>query len=95
MIGNIGSGRTTLLNKICNSNEKVKSGGKSVTRNLFLKFSSYGKGFTIMDMPGLGSYCDQLAHISAIYSALIERPLNRIFIVVEFDRLARMRLDLK
>lgn len=55
IIGFIGSGKTTLLNKICNSSEKTKAGGDSVTRNLFLKVSSFGEGFFVMDTPGFGA----------------------------------------
>lgn len=94
IVGSIGSGKTTLLNKICKSQEKTKSGGKSLTRNVFLKGSAYGNGFYIMDTPGFGSDTDELAHISAVYTALIEKPLSKILLVVEFDRLPKMRIEL-
>jgi predicted GTPase len=37
MVGEVGTGKTTLLNKICNSNEKTEDNGKSVTRDVFKK----------------------------------------------------------
>lgn len=90
IIGLIGTGKTTLLNKICDSKEKTKAGGFSVTRNIFLKGSAYGKGFKIADTPGFGSDQEPLIHVYSIYSAIIEGPLNKILITIRFERYGEM-----
>ncbi|CAD8098740.1 unnamed protein product [Paramecium sonneborni] len=86
LIGEIGSGKTTLFNKITNSNELTISGGESVTRNVFQKASFYGKGFKVNDTPGMGVLEDKIQHCAGILAALAESPVSRIIFVVKFDR---------
>lgn len=95
LIGKIGSGKTTLYNKITKSNEKVKAGGSSVTMNVFMKNSCEGSGFKVLDTPGLGSDSSKVAHVAGILSALAEGPLNRIFIVTKFERTPTILDDVK
>jgi putative ribosome biogenesis GTPase RsgA len=54
VIGQIGSGRTTLVNKICNSELPTDNWGKSVTQ-IYSLSSAYGNGFYVYDTPGFGN----------------------------------------
>ncbi|CAD8201331.1 unnamed protein product [Paramecium octaurelia] len=86
LLGQIGSGKTTLYNKITLSQEKTKAGGNSVTLNVFMKKSSFGSGFKVLDTPGFGSDSQKIDHIAGVLSALSEGPVNRIAIIVKFAR---------
>ena len=54
-MGEVGSGKTTFVNKICNTNLETNDGGKSVTMNIFKRDSAYGDNFSILDTPGTGA----------------------------------------
>ncbi|CAD8214699.1 unnamed protein product [Paramecium pentaurelia] len=95
LIGFIGCGKTTLFNKICNTDCKVKQGGESVTRQVFLKESSNGQGFRVLDTPGFGSSNNKIEHAVGVLNALTEGPLNQIFLVVKWERLGLMRNYIK
>lgn len=86
LIGKIGSGKTTLYNKITKSSETVKSGGDSVTMSVFMKQSCEGQGFKVLDTPGFGSESKKIDHIAGVLSAISQGPINRIVIVTKFDR---------
>ncbi|CAD8099941.1 unnamed protein product [Paramecium sonneborni] len=90
LIGMIGSGRTTLFNKICKSQEKVKAGGSSSTRQSILGKSAYGHEFFVIDTPGLGSDQDKINHAIGILNAVQDQPLNKIILAVKFDNFAIM-----
>ena len=58
LLGYLGSGKTTLYDRITNANVNVKLGGESVTVNVFQKDSAFGSSpFTVLDTPGLGVSC--------------------------------------
>ncbi|CAK72866.1 unnamed protein product (macronuclear) [Paramecium tetraurelia] len=95
LLGQIGSGKTTLYNKITLSQEKIKAGGNSVTMSVFMKKSCYGQGFSILDTPGFGSESKKLDHIAGVLSALSEGPINRIVFIVRFTRTNVIMEDVK
>ncbi|CAK63694.1 unnamed protein product (macronuclear) [Paramecium tetraurelia] len=95
LIGFIGCGKTTLFNKICNTDFKVKQGGQSDTRQVFLKESCHGQGFRVLDTPGFGSSIKKIEHAVGVLNALTEGPLNQIFLVVKWERLGLMRKYIK
>ncbi|KAM3132486.1 hypothetical protein pb186bvf_015445 [Paramecium bursaria] len=95
LLGQIGSGKTSMFNKICNTNLKTQAGGDSCTRQVFLRPSAYGKGFKALDTPGFGSDKQMLPHAAAIIAALQEGPVDRIIIVVKFDRIPLMKKSIQ
>ncbi|CAD8118835.1 unnamed protein product [Paramecium sonneborni] len=95
LIGKIGSGKTTLYNKITGSNEKVQQGGRSVTLAAFQKNSIYGRGFTVLDTPGIGAQDDKMKCYGGILAALSEGPLNRIMIVENHARVDYIVKEIK
>ncbi|EAS01560.1 50S ribosome-binding GTPase (macronuclear) [Tetrahymena thermophila SB210] len=83
-IGDVGSGKTTNFNKITNKNQKTSNHGTSTTRNSFRSSSAYGESFYILDTPGTSADDDKIGHALCLRSALIEGPINRIFILIEY-----------
>ncbi|CAD8106361.1 unnamed protein product [Paramecium sonneborni] len=94
LISRVGSGKTTLFNKICREAQLTYAGGVSCTRNLFQTSSSYGMGFYIMDTPGFGSDKAVIVHMGGIFAAITGKPLNNILILTKYDRLCNMRKDI-
>ncbi|CAD8187289.1 unnamed protein product [Paramecium octaurelia] len=94
LISRVGSGKTTLYNKICRETQKTYSGGFSCTRGLFQKSSSYGMGFYIMDTPGFGSEKEVIVHMAGIFAAITGKPLNNILILTKYERFENMRKDI-
>ncbi|KAM3133696.1 hypothetical protein pb186bvf_014242 [Paramecium bursaria] len=90
LLGTLGSGKTTLFNTICKKLEKTKFGGESITKQLTISESCEGQGFRILDTPGFGAVTDRLAHSIGILAGLTEGPINRILIVVRYERLGMM-----
>ncbi|KAL4485034.1 hypothetical protein ABPG72_014554 [Tetrahymena utriculariae] len=84
-IGQVGTGKTTLFNKITNKNQKTSDAGSSTTRTSFSSNSSYGNSFRIIDTPGTSAEEDKLQHALCLRSALIEGPLNRIFLLIQHN----------
>ncbi|CAD8094284.1 unnamed protein product [Paramecium primaurelia] len=95
LIGQIGSGKTTIFNKITNSQETTQAGGNSVTMSVFMKKSCEGQGFSILDTPGFGSDSNKIDHIAGVLSALSEGPINRIVILARFARTSVILEDVK
>jgi Fe2+ transport system protein B len=94
-LGQIGSGKTTIFNRITNSNEAVEAGGPSVTINVFLKPSAYGEvRFKALDTPGFGSAIKKIDHVAGIMAAFLEGPVNRIIIVAKLERLDLMQKNI-
>ncbi|CAD8126935.1 unnamed protein product [Paramecium sonneborni] len=91
LIGFTGSGKTTFFNLICKTQQLVQSGGNSVTRQTFLKASSYGSGFRVLDTPGFGSKQEKIIHAVGVLNALSEGPVHQIFLIVKWERLDMMQ----
>ena len=87
----MGSGKTTFLNLLCETNLETSDGGESTPKELFKRKSAYGKeGFQILDTPGTGTDKDKIMHAISLRSALIEGQLNGFVIIIKYDRDAHM-----
>ena len=93
-MGEVGSGKTTFMNKICNINLETNDGGKSVTKNIYQRKSAYDENFSILDTPGTGAESDKILHALHLKSALLEGPLNCILIAIKYERLSLMEKTL-
>ena len=47
-------------------------------------------GFKVIDTPGFGSSSDRLAHSIGILAGLTEGPLNRLLVVIKYERVGVM-----
>jgi GTPase SAR1 family protein len=93
-LGQIGSGKTTLYNRITGS--KDETGGESVTLNVFLGESAFGKvPFKVLATPGFGASVKKIDHVAGIMAAFTEGPVNRIILVVKLERIESMVNALK
>lgn len=82
LFGSIGNGKTTLFNKLTDSNEPVSTFGPSCTRLMTKKYD-VSKRFFVIDTPGFGNVDAPLTHMAGILAALKQGPIRRIFLVVE------------
>jgi GTPase SAR1 family protein len=55
VIGQIGSGKTTFVNKLCKTSLDTDAGGHSTTQMIWNLSSAYGNGFDVYDTPGFGN----------------------------------------
>jgi GTPase Era involved in 16S rRNA processing len=95
VIGQIGSGKTTLVNKLCNSRLNTDAGGPSATQMIWSLSSAHGNGFSVYDTPGFGTDKNKLHHAAAIVGALTNEKVSRILVVVKFERSALMKASLE
>ena len=94
LIGAVGSGKTTLTEKLTGKrNLGVKAFGSSATR---ISTIYYTESFEFADTPGYMSCDNKLDHAVNIVCAMHYRPVSRIFILVKFDsRIDNMYRDIK
>jgi len=85
LMGQIGVGKTTLLNLICGTNREAGAARDSMTRHLFLSSTNSGASFELFDTPGVNSRIKTYDHIFLLKEALTARPVNTIFIVLKYD----------
>ncbi|CAD8184950.1 unnamed protein product [Paramecium octaurelia] len=85
LVSQSGDGKTTLFNKITNSNQEVQAGGRVVTREVYVKDSKYGQGFTLIDTPGLKDE-DCIGTSSKILNLIENIWISRIMVVVRYAR---------
>ena len=81
--GSVGTGKTTLLNKICGENYEAGDGAFSVTREVQFSYSLKHNNI-ILDFPGLNSCVDVVAHLKAQKNALSVIPIRMICFVVRY-----------
>ena len=81
--GSVGTGKTTLLNKICGENYEAKDAAFSVTREVQYSYSLRHNNI-ILDFPGLNSSVDVVAHLKAQKNALNVIPIRMICFVVRY-----------
>ena len=84
LFGSVGVGKTTLLNKICRSNFKTGDGCYSITREVQFYYTKKYNNI-IVDIPGLNSSVDVVAHLKAQKNALSVIPLIMICFIVKYD----------
>lgn len=62
-MGEVGSGKTTLFNKICNTKFEAGWSENSLTRGLFIHDSAHSESpFTLIDTPGTNSLEEKMKH---------------------------------
>jgi GTPase Era involved in 16S rRNA processing len=86
VIGQTGSGKSELLNTLCNSSLTTDAGGESTTQMIWKVSSAYGNGFDAYDTPGFGNDKNKLHDAAAIVGALTNEKVSRILVVVKFDK---------
>ncbi|KAL4482929.1 hypothetical protein ABPG74_018955 [Tetrahymena malaccensis] len=86
LIGVVGTGKSTFFNKTTNKNQKISDGEFSTTRVSASSNSAYGRSFNIIDTPGTSAEEDKIGHALCLHSALIEGPINRIFLLVQHQK---------
>ena len=84
MFGRIGHGKTTLLNKACNTNFKTAESGYSCTRDIQYAYTIKGN-MAIIDFPGLGSTKDTVDHLKIQKNTLKVIPVRMICFVIKYD----------
>lgn len=81
--GSVGTGKTTLLNKICGQNFDARDASFSVTREVQFAYTLKHNNI-FLDFPGLNSSVDVVAHLKAQKNALSFIPLRMVCFVVRY-----------
>ena len=81
--GSVGTGKTTLLNKICGVDYEARDAAFSVTREVQYAIS-LKYNLICLDFPGLNSSVDVVAHLKAQKNALSVIPTRMICFVVRY-----------
>jgi len=84
LFGSVGTGKTTLLNGLCNTHFSVKDKGYSCTRKVQ---HGYSKRFdmVIIDFPGLNAVDDPVGHLKTQLISLSNMPIRMICLVVQYS----------
>lgn len=82
----VGTGKTTIFNKICDENRDTANNDFSATRT-YARYKTFyqGKELVIFDGPGCKSKKDTYNHSYVMRHGLTHEPLNGIFIFVEYN----------
>lgn len=84
LFGQIGAGKTTLMNFLCESNYKTASFGYSCTRSVKICPSTINN-MMVIDFPGLNSQNDIIKHLSQQKNVLKIIPVRLICMVIKYD----------
>ncbi|XP_037027513.1 uncharacterized protein LOC119068147 [Bradysia coprophila] len=86
IMGNTGAGKTTLANKLCQTNHDAGAGEGSVTQKLFRNDVCFGmNAFSLIDTPGTDSMANTYKHAFQLREALTATAVNTIFIVIRYE----------
>lgn len=88
LLGDVGTGKSTLLEKLTEQKGKSSQANESFTRTSEVFWAPDGR-LIVADTPGSNALKDTLEHNAQIAGALNFRPVSRIFIVVK----AETRID--
>ena len=88
LVGDVGTGKSTIVEKVTNEVNLASNGDTSVTKEANMFFSIDGS-LLIGDTPGSNALEDKLGHNMWIAGALSFRPVSKMFILVK----AETRLD--
>ena len=88
LLGDVGTGKSTLLEKLTEQRGKSSQANESFTRSSEVFWAPDGR-LIVADTPGSNALKDTLEHNVQIAGALNYRPVSRIFIVVK----AETRID--
>jgi predicted GTPase len=82
-MGEVGSGKTTIFNKVCNTAHAAGWSLDSLTRGLSIHDSAHSfYPFTLVDTPGTNSNAEQIKHAILLKEAFTCQPINAIFAVI-------------
>lgn len=76
LFGEVGCGKTTIINKLCDVDLLTKEGGFSCTRDA--QFASTSDGSLIIDFPGLNAAEEVVRHLKIQKSTLSVIPVRII-----------------
>lgn len=84
LFGEVGCGKTTLVNKLCGVDLLTKDSGYSCTRNV--QFAATPDNSLVIDFPGLSAAEDVVNHIKKQKSTLKIIPARIICFVIKYER---------
>ena len=84
LFGEVGSGKTTIINKLCSVNLLTKEGGYSCTRDV--QFASTNDNSLIIDFPGLSAAEEVVKHLKVQKSTLSVIPVRIICFIIKYER---------
>ena len=84
LFGEVGSGKTTIINKLCGVHLLTQEGGYSCTRNA--QFASTSDNSLIIDFPGLSAAEDIVNHLKIQKSTLSVIPVRIICFIIKNER---------
>ena len=92
LIGHVGTGKSTIIEKLTNERNRSGDGHKSVTRSSE-PFWTFDGSMVICDTPGTNPEADKFQHNVNVAAALNYRPISRLLIVVKADTRMANPLD--
>jgi GTP-binding protein EngB required for normal cell division len=84
LFGEVGTGKTTIINKLCEVNLLTKGGGYSCTRDV--QFATTKDNNLIIDFPGLSAAEEVVRHLKIQKSTLSVIPVRIICFIIKYDR---------
>ena len=84
LIGDVGTGKSTIVEKLCDVRNRSSSASESFTKESSL-FRTPDTRLVISDTPGTNAMRDKLAQNCEVAVALNYAPVSRILIVVKAD----------
>jgi hypothetical protein len=94
LLGKLGSGKTSLFNKVTGSNHLVGSGAQSATLTA-AGAKAINHDMYVIDTPGEDPVKDVLAHVAEQIGALESVPVNQIAIVADIARIGPLVLKIR
>ena len=92
LIGHVGTGKSTLIEKLTNAKNRSGDGSRSVTRSSE-PFWTFDGSMVICDTPGTNPEADKFQHNVNVAAALNFHPISRLLIVVKADTKMANPLD--
>lgn len=83
-LGKVGHGKTSMMNKICDSRFPAGMGARSLTDHI--QHAMMNPETSVIDTPGFYSSTDVAGHVAAQKVAMEELPLSGIYLVVKYGR---------
>ena len=84
LFGSVGTGKTTLINKLCGVDFETSSKGFSCTRDIQYSFTKRNDNI-IIDFPGLNATVDIIKHLKVQKNTLSIIPVRLICFVVKYS----------